>query len=336
MKRRMLAVVLSLVMTAGLIGCSQSDGGEGGSEEGKKEKTSYPEKAITVIVPWSAGGGNDIAARELQPVFKEKFGAELVIENVEGGSSAVGLTQAIQSKADGYTVGFMTSTYLGLAAQGTVSDNLEGDFDPLCLVMEDPIAIVCKTGTYEKLEDFVEDAKSRPGESIVAMSNTFGTAPTYATLLNEQTGMDSQLICYDSGSRCVTEVLGGHAEVACSNYTDFVDQIAAGEMKCLALCTEERSESLPDVPTVNECGYDIFKLGYLRQMSFMILPEGAEAEVKDTLTKMFKEACESDEYQEFAAGRNFASPANTDKELEGIVDETFKGLKDAYDNYFAK
>lgn len=334
MKRRILAVVLCLMMTAGLIGCGATEDKGGGDD--KKEKSDFPEKAITVIVPWSAGGGNDIAARELQPIFKEKLGAELVIENVEGGSSAVGLTQAIQSKADGYTVGFMTSTYLGLAAQGTVSDKLEDDFEPLCLVMEDPIAIVCKTGKYEKLEDFVEDAKKRPGESIVAMSNTFGTAPTYATLLNEQTGMDSQLICYDSGSRCVTEVLGDHAEVACSNYTDFVDQIAAGEMTCLALCTEERAESLPDIPTVNECGYDIFKLGYIRQMSFMVAPKGLDPEVKEALTNMFKEACESDEYQEFAAGRNFVSPATTGDELNEIVNETFGGLKDAYDNYFAK
>ncbi len=334
MKRRMVAVVLCLMMTAGLIGCGATEDKGGGDD--KKEKSDFPEKAITVIVPWSAGGGNDIAARELQPIFKEKLGAELVIENVEGGSSAVGLTQAIQSKADGYTVGFMTSTYLGLAAQGTVSDKLEDDFESLCLVMEDPIAIVCKTGKYEKLEDFVEDAKKRPGESIVAMSNTFGTAPTYATLLNEQTGMDSQLVCYDSGSRCVTEVLGDHAEVACSNYTDFVDQIAAGEMTCLALCTEERAESLPDIPTVNECGYDIFKLGYIRQMSFMVAPKGIDPEVKETLTNMFKEACESDEYQEFAAGRNFVSPATTGDELDEIVNETFSGLKDAYDNYFAK
>lgn len=336
MKRRMLAVLMCLMMTAGLIGCGSSGGKEEGDEGNKKEDSGYPEKAITIIVPWSAGGGNDIAARELQPIFKEKFGAEVVIENVEGGSSAVGLTQAIQSKADGYTVGFMTSTYLGLAAQGTVSDTLEEDFDPLCLVMEDPIAIVCKAGKYETLEDFIEDAKSRPGESIMAMSNTFGTAPTYATLLNEQTGMDSQIICYDSGSRCVTEVLGEHAEVACSNYTDFVDQIAAGEMKCLALCTEERAEGLPDVPTVNESGYDIFKLGYIRQMSFMVLPEGVDTEIKNTLADMFKEVCESDEYQEFAAGRNFASPATTGEELEEIVNETYSGLKEAYDSYFAK
>lgn len=332
--KKVMAVVLSLAMVFALAACSSPAGDAGGN--GEKEESGYPEKAVTVIVPWSAGGGNDIAARELQPIFKEKFGVELVIENVEGGSSAVGLTQAIQAKPDGYTVGFMTSTYLGLAAQGTVSDKLEEDFDPLCLVMEDPIAIVCKTGEYESLQAFVEDAKSRPGESIIALSNTFGTGPTYCTLLNEQTGMESQLICYDSGSRCVTEVLGGHAEVSCSNYTDFVDQIEAGEMTCLAVCTEERVKSLPDVPTVNESGYDIFELGYIRQMSFMVAPEGMDEGEKETLSNMFKEVCETEEYQEFATGRSFVSPGTTGNELEGIVNETYAGLKDAYDSYFAK
>ena len=332
--KKVIAVILSLAMVFALAACSSSSGEKDG--ENAQEESGYPEKSITVIVPWSAGGGNDIAARELQPIFKDKFGVELVIENIDGGSSAVGLTQAIQSKPDGYTVGFMTSTYLGLAAQGTVSDKLEEDFDPLCLVMEDPIAIVCKKGEYENLEEFVEDAKSRPGESIIALSNTFGTGPTYCALLNEQTKMESQLICYDSGSRCVTEVLGGHAEVSCSNYTDFVDQIEAGEMTCLAVCTEERVESLPDVPTVNESGYDIFELGYIRQMSFMVAPEGMDEEDKETLSNMFKEACESEEYQEFAAGRSFVSPGTTGSELENIVNETYDGLKDAYDTYFAK
>lgn len=251
------------------------------------------------------------------------------------GSSAVGLTQAINSAADGYTVGFMTSTYIGLAAQGTVSSDFENDFDPICLVMEDPIAIVAKKGTYETLADFVEDAKTRPGEAIVALSNTFGTAPVYSALLNESAGIDAQNICYDSGSRCVTEVLGGHADVACSNYTDFVDQIAAGEMVCLALCTEERAASLPDVPTVNECGYDIMSLGFLRQMSFMVAPDGLDDAVKAKLCELFQQACQSDEYQEFAAGRSFASPAIVGDELTDIVNETYTGLKEAYDAYFA-
>ena len=325
--KKILALVLALCMTACLVACNT--GSEG-------EASDYPTKSIKVIVPWNAGGGNDIAARQLQPIFKEMFDAELVIENVAGGSSAVGLSQAINSDPDGYTVGFMTSTYLGLAAQGTVSNALEDDFDSLCLVMEDPIAIVCKTGTYNTLEEFIEDAKSRPGDSVIALSNTFGTAPVYCTLLNEQTGMDSQLVCFDSGSRCVTEVLGGHAEVSCSNYTDFVDQIAAGEITCLAVCLEERSEFLPDVPTVSECGYDIFSLGYISQMSFMMAPKGMDEEVKEKLASMFQQACQSEEYQKFAKERSFASPAIIGEELDSIVMETYTGLQTAYDSYFAQ
>lgn len=133
----------------------------------------------------------------------------------------------------------------------------------------------------------------------------------------------------------MTEVLGGHADVACSNYTDFVDQIAAGEMVCLALCTEERAASLPDVPTVNECGYDIMSLGFLRQMSFMVAPDGLDDAVKAKLCELFQQACQSDEYQEFAAGRSFASPAIVGDELTDIVNETYTGLKEAYDAYFA-
>jgi len=147
--------------------------------------------------------------------------------------------------------------------------------------------------------------------------------------------MDAQLICYDSGSRCVTEVLGGSVEVSCSNYTDFVDQIAAGEMTCLALCTEERSTLLPDVPTVPECGYDIFSLGNLRQMSFMMVPEGMDEAVKAKLSDMFQQACQSAKYQEFAASRSFASPAVVGAELDTIVTDTYDGLKSAYDAYFA-
>ena len=335
MKKKALALVLALAMSMALIACGQKDTPSNNANDGQSGQTDFPQKSINVIVPWNAGGGNDIAARELQPIFKDMFGVDLVIENVAGGSSAVGLTQAINSAADGYTVGFMTSTYIGLAAQGTVSSDFENDFDPICLVMEDPIAIVAKKGTYETLADFVEDAKTRPGEAIVALSNTFGTAPAYSALLNESAGIDAQNICYDSGSRCVTEVLGGHADVACSNYTDFVDQIAAGEMVCLALCTEERAASLPDVPTVNECGYDIMSLGFLRQMSFMVAPDGLDDAVKAKLCELFQQACQSDEYQEFAAGRSFASPAIVGDELTDIVNETYTGLKEAYDAYFA-
>ena len=115
MKKKALALVLALAMSMALIACGQKDTPSNNANDGQSGQTDFPQKSINVIVPWNAGGGNDIAARELQPIFKDMFGVDLVIENVAGGSSAVGLTQAINSAADGYTVGFMTSTYIGRA-----------------------------------------------------------------------------------------------------------------------------------------------------------------------------------------------------------------------------
>lgn len=327
MKRIALALIVCLLVGLA-VGCSNSSGDQGAAE------TEFPIKEISVVVPWNPGGANDVAARQLQPIFKEMFGANLVVKNVAGGSSAVGISEVINSKPDGYTVGFATSTYIGLAAQGTVSSDLENDFENLCLVMEDPIAIVCKTGTYENLEEFIEDARQRPGETVVATSNTFGTAPVYIKLLEEEAGIDTNMVCYDSGARCVTEVLGGHVEVSCSNYGDFVSQVEAGEIKVLALMTQERSEVLPDVPTILECGYDVFGAGYIRQMSFMMAPKGLDPAVKEKLSKMFQEACLSESYQAFAKERSFNSPGIIGDELDVIVKEVYDGLKLAHDKYF--
>lgn len=325
--KKILALIL-VMCTIGtlMIGCTKS-------AETTKEN-SFPEKEITVIVPWNAGGGNDIAARQLQPIFKDMFGVELVIKNVSGGSSAVGITQVINAKPDGYTLGFATSTYIGLAAQETVSPTIEEDFENICVVMEDPIAIVCKAGKYETLEDFVNDAKSRSGEAVIALSNTFGVAPVYSSILNEVSEMNANIISYDSGSRCVTEVLGGHVDVSCSNYTDFVSQVQAGEMKVLALMTEERAAVLPDVPTIKEAGYDVFTSGNIRQMSFMMAPKGIDPAIKEKLADMFKQASQSKEYQDFASERNFISSGIVGEELNEVVKEVFNGLKDANSKYF--
>ena len=76
-------------------------------------------------------------------------------------------------------------------------------------------------------------------------------------------------------------------------------------------------------------------LGFLRQMSFMVAPDGLDDAVKAKLSELFQQACQSDEYQKFAAGRSFASPAIVGDELTDIVNETYTGLKEAYDAYFA-
>ena len=113
MRNRVLYGVLSVVLAAGLLtGCAG----------GKKE---FPNKEITVVVPWNPGGTNDLMARALQPVFKEKFNVELVVKNSPGGGSAVGITEVLTAKPDGYTVGLASSSFLALVAQGKAEADLD-------------------------------------------------------------------------------------------------------------------------------------------------------------------------------------------------------------------
>lgn len=296
----------------------------------------FPTKEIKLIVPWNAGGANDVAARQLQPIFKDLFGVDLVVENLAGGSSAVGITEAVNANPDGYTLGFATSTILALTAQGTVNFDLAEDFTYITKCMEDPIVFVAKTGAYENFEAFIQDCRDRPGEAIIAMSGTFGTGPIYSTVLGKAAGIDVNPISFDSGSRCVTEVLGGHAEVSCSNYGDFADQVAAGEMVVLAVCAENRLDIMPEVPTVNECGYDIFAdTGFLRQMTFVMGPKGMDPAVTDKLIEMFSAVAGSATYQAFAASRNFDATPISGDELKATANEVYEGMKYANDVLFA-
>ena len=133
MRNRLLYGVLSVVLAAGLLtGCAG----------GKKE---FPNKEITVVVPWNPGGTNDLMARALQPVFKEKFNVELVVKNSPGGGSAVGITEVLTAKPDGYTVGLASSSFLALVAQGKAEADLD-KAENICLVAEEPVVLVAKSG----------------------------------------------------------------------------------------------------------------------------------------------------------------------------------------------
>lgn len=131
MRKKLMYGVMAIAMMASILtGCSES----------KKE---FPSKEITVVVPWNPGGTNDLMARALQPVFKEKFNVELVVKNSAGGGSAVGITEVLTSKPDGYTVGLASSSFLALVAQGKAEADIS-NMENICLVAEEPVVLVAK------------------------------------------------------------------------------------------------------------------------------------------------------------------------------------------------
>ena len=265
MRNRVLYGVLSVVLAAGLLtGCAG----------GKKE---FPNKEITVVVPWNPGGTNDLMARALQPVFKEKFNVELVVKNSPGGGSAVGITEVLTAKPDGYTVGLASSSFLALVAQGKAEADLD-KVENICLVAEEPVVLVAKSGgKYADAQSLIDAAKANPGEISVGIPGSNNVNQAYATLLGQAAGTDFLFMPFDGGSRVITEILGGHVDAGVLKPSEVIAQVKSNDLMLLGVFNKDGLAAMPDVPTFESLGYDVFTLGDIRQASYIMAPAGLDA-----------------------------------------------------------
>jgi tripartite-type tricarboxylate transporter receptor subunit TctC len=290
----------------------------------------FPSKEIKLIVPFSAGGATDIMARQMQPLFKSLLDVTLVVEDVEGGGSVTGVTQALTSNPDGYTVGLVTSSYIALDVQGQVPIPLS-DVELISSLSEDPLCIVVKHpkvgGEYTTAEDFLDDAKSRPGEVIIAQAGNNNANQACVTVLGEVAGIEFNNIPYDGASRVVTEIIGGHIEAGCMKPADCLSQLQAEEVMIIGTFTPERVNILPDVPTFVEMGYDVFKYGDIAMITFIAAPSGISQDVKSKLEEMFKTVLSSKEWQAVAEERAFVSNPISGQELIDYVNSVYGSLK---------
>ncbi len=316
-------MLLSLALALMLLGTAITDCGAA-------SKTNFPTREIKLIVPWSPGGANDVNARFLQPLFKKMFNVDLVVENVAGGSSAVGNTQALASKPDGYTLGYASSSYIALIAQGMVPLTVD-NMDLIAVAVEEPITMYTKAkSTYSSLKQVIDANKAKPGSVKFGKSGTFTTSYIFASLLQRQAGTTFNVVPFDGASRVVAEILGRHLDVGMSNLGDIMSQVNEGEILPLVVFAKERSEAIPDTPTAAELGYDVFTLGDITQASFIMAPKGLKPEVKAELMRMFNEVMASKEYRDFAVKRGFSVPLlNKEEGLKKYINGVSVGFATA-------
>ncbi len=317
MRNRVLYGIVSAMLTVGILsGCAS----------GQKE---FPTKEITVVVPWNPGGTNDLMARALQPVFKEKFDVELVVKNSPGGGSAVGIMEVLTSKPDGYTVGLASSSFLALVAQGQAEADLD-KVENICLVAEEPVVLVVKNGgKYSDAQSLIDAAIANPGEVSIGIPGTNNVNQAYGTLLMQAADTDFLFMPFDGGSRVITEILGGHVDAGILKPSEVITQVKSNDLAVLGVFNKDGLSVMPEVPTFESLGYDVFTLGDIRQASYIMAPDGLDSEVKEKLASMFKEALESDDFKAFAAESGLVSQPITGEELDVFLDDVYAGLENA-------
>lgn len=293
----------------------------------------YPEREVRWVIPWSPGGSNDIMARFLQPLL-EREGLTVVIENVDGGTGAIGMGQVATAAADGYTIGNGTSSTLAIIAQGKAPLRNE-QFDHIIRVSVDPLILVVPGGSdHDDLASFMDHMRASPGAVTIGTPGANNLNHIFAAMTARGAEVDYRHVPYPGGSRVIAELMGGQVEAGVLKPSETMEQIAAGDLKPLGVFANDRIEALPDVPTFEEEGIDVFPFGPVVQMAYIAAPAGLDPDVRDKLTAAFEAAITSPEFTEFAENNGFEISPISGDELETEVSNVADAIAEVADQTF--
>ena len=241
----------------------------------------WPAKPVKLIVPFSAGGGADNAARVIAQHLGAALGQQVLIDNRAGGTGTIGAQAVATAPADGYTVLYDASSYSINPALKKLPFDPKKDLIPVSLAVSAPyIFVVHPESPHKTFAAFIDFARKNPGKLSIASYGS-GSAPHLAgEMLRNAAGIDTLHVPYKGGAPALTDVMGGQVSAYFSNAAAGLNYVKAGKLRALAVTSEKRMPALPDVPTVIESGFRDFDV--LEWNGFFV-PRGTPQPVIDRL-----------------------------------------------------
>jgi tripartite-type tricarboxylate transporter receptor subunit TctC len=249
---------------------------------------SYPAKTIRLIVPYSAGGGADNAARILAPQLSASMGQQVIIENRAGGSGSIGANAVAQADPDGYTVLYDASSFAVNPALRKLPFDASKDLVPVSLAVTVPnILVVPPTAPYKTVAEFLDYARKNPGQMTYASYGPGSAAHLIGELLKSQARIEMLHVPYKGGAPALMDVMGGQVASYFANAASSMNYIKSHKLRALAVTSSKRMASLPEVPTLAESGFKNFEV--LEWNGFFV-PKGTPKEVVARLNKAIQAA----------------------------------------------
>jgi tripartite-type tricarboxylate transporter receptor subunit TctC len=253
----------------------------------------YPERNVTIIVPFPAGGASDTTARLVAGKISEGLNKTFVVENRAGANGALGATAMKQAAPDGYTllVGSIGVFAINPALIKDLKYDPLKDFDLLSVSVRTPNVLVVNPNVPAKTAaELIAHLKANPEKITFASSGVGSSDHLTAALFWQKTGTSGLHVPYRGGGPAINDLIAGHANASFQNLGAVAQQIKAGTLRALAVTSDKRSETLPDVPTVAEAGVKDLEV-YSWQAA--AAPKGLPPAVKAQLEKEFVEAAKT-------------------------------------------
>ena len=256
----------------------------------------WPDKSITITVGFGAGGTTDVAARVVGEVLNRQLGQQVIIENKPGAGGAVASTALMKAAPDGYSLVANTSTTMTFDPHATPLAFGVDDFTYIAAIGELPEAYIALPDKGWKT---LNDALAAGKQGGLNYASTTSIDRVVSALIAKKSGTQLAAVPTRGGAEAVTQVMGGHVDLAYSSGAYF-PQALAGQVKVLAVLGDKRLIGIPDAPTLQELGYDIASVNLILFMA----PKGLPADVRDALLKAFEAAAKDPKVVELMDKRN--------------------------------
>ena len=275
----------------------------------------YPEKTVTIIVPFPPGGSTDAIARVLSQRLQEKLGQSFIIDNKPGATGTIGAAFVKRAPADGYTL-FVSSLGPFVIAphliKGVQYDALK-DLDPITVAVQAPnVLVVPAASPYKNVNELLAGLKKTPGKVSFASSGNGSSDHLSAELFWQQTGTQGLHVPYKGGGPAINDLLGGQVDAAFVNINSIIQHIKAGKVRALGISSDKRSPLLAEVPTLQEQGV---KGAEVQSWQAVAGPKGLPADVKAKLQSEIKAALNDPAIKDKLLAQGFEIVANTPEEF---------------------
>jgi tripartite-type tricarboxylate transporter receptor subunit TctC len=288
----------------------------------------YPERPLTLIVPWGAGGGTDATARIVASLLEKEIGQPINVVNRTGGSGVVGHSAIAEAAPDGYTLGIAT-VEIGMMHWQGLTELTSENYTPLALVNEDPAAVTVRADApWADLGALIEEIKANPGKLKASGTGQGGIWHLAIAGLLSELDIDPAAVVWvpsEGAAPGLQDLVAGGVDIVPASIPEARSLLEAGRVKSLAVMSSERNPAFPDVPTTEETVGAAWNIGAWRGI---VGPKGLPEEVSAVLIPALEKVYNSAEYKDFMGGRGFGMRWAAGGEFAAFMKESDTNLGD--------
>jgi tripartite-type tricarboxylate transporter receptor subunit TctC len=278
----------------------------------------YPSRQITLIIPFVAGGSNDLVGRAIGKKLAAAWGQPVVVENRGGAGGMIGTAAVAAAAPDGYTLLLVSPTFtINPAIKKNMPFDTVKDFTPVAFIARAPLLVTTSTKLpVESARELFALARSRPGQITYASAGLGSINQISTELIAFSAGVRFTHVPYKGGAPALNDLVGGHVDIFVSSIPQALQLVRSGQVKTLAVTSPRRIALLPDVPTLAESGISVFDLGTWWGIAG---PAGMPANVVDALNAEIGKMLTSAELSTFLTNEGAEAESMTPQQFGNMM-----------------